>query len=684
MIQGEPNTTAKVQFITAGPVSIEKHIGITLLSCPPGFISSNKNSSSVCICDSNYGGVVHCDPKNFNSSIVRHAWLGFAPESNVLVYGFSPYIKKMSRNTMIALPSDENDLDAFFCNTTHSTGILCGRCLDDYGVAINGLTARPCVSCSDDDKYYNWMYYILLNFLPVTLFFAIVFIFSMTVTLGPLNSFIFFAQMMTTMMTPEGNGLISYRDATHGWYSTLKNIYFVPYDIWNLNFFHFLTDFFCLSPKLNYLDVMCLKYVEAVYPLLLLIVFVCIMTLYNRGVAFVVCLCRPFHQCLARFRQLTNMRQSLTGGMAVFIVISYTNFTLVSLNILAPQGLYTSNETLVKLVFYFEGDLPVDWNNPQSIKYILTAVAMLCVFGIVPPFLLVYPSLLKLIEWLSCHRLSLSRLYPPTKLQAFLDEFHGCYRNGTDGGIDCRWFAGLYFLLRLSLFIIYAETSSDHVQFTAQLLLFLFCSFLFLVFRPYRESWINQVDATIFLIMAGISATSMHNLLMSWIDEPINITVFIIQYILILLPLIYCIGYCFVLMYSKCKDNCKDIYKLRKMRQSQVSEPTTDEDSDRESLVDSTHIPNFLDYVHDTDRMRSNVKLSHSHKWRSVPSTASDDETRPLLSTPSSNTSGSTATISTGATCSTNSTRSSMLALGNKKAATNQVTHTVISINSCD
>ena len=101
-------------------------------------------------------------------------------------------------------------------------------------------------------------------FLPITIFFAVIFIFKMTVTFGPLNSFIFFAQMMTTMMAPEANGFILYGDVTHGWYSTLKSIYFIPYDIWNLNFFHFLTDFFCLSPELNNLDVMCLKYVEAV------------------------------------------------------------------------------------------------------------------------------------------------------------------------------------------------------------------------------------------------------------------------------------------------------------------------------------------------------------------------------------------------------------------------------------
>ena len=377
------------------------------------------------------------------------------------------------------------------------------------------------------------------------------------------------------------------------------------------------------------------------------------------------------------------MRQSLTGGMAVFIVISYTNFTLISLSILAPEELYASNGRLVKRVFYYNGNVTYDMHHPQSIKYILTAIAMLCVFGIVPPFLLMYPSLLKLIEWLSCHRLSLSRLYSPTKLQAFLDEFHGCYRNGTDGGIDCRWFAGLYFLLRLSLFIIYAETLSGYVQFTAQLLVFVFCSFLFLVFRPYRESWINQVDATIFLIMAGISATSMHNLLMSWIDEPINITVFVIQYILILLPLIYCIVYCFVLIYSKCKGNCK---LFRRKRQNLLSEPVanvTNEDTAGEMYIDSTHVPEFLDYVHDTDRMRGHVRLSRNRRWQPlVPNnTIPKDETQPLLSAPSSNTSRANATITSIST----RVKKSQFALGSKKAKAKQVTtHSIVNINSYD
>ena len=553
-----------------------------------------------------------------------HAWIGTYPHTDGLVYGFSPYLNvnnaEEKSKFRTPLPKDQGEFDDFLCGKAHSTGTLCGLCRDSYGVAVSGLITSPCVPCSDTDNYHhNWLYYILFNFLPATIFFVIIFICSMTVTFGPLNSYIYFAQMMITM-APEANGFISYDNVTHGWYSTLTDAYLLIYDIWNTNFLHIYriksSASLCLSPHLNKLDVMCLKYIEAVYPLLLLIVFVCIMTLYNRGVPFVVCLCRPFHRCLTRFRQLTNMRQSLTGGMAVFIVISYTKFTLVSLSILAPEGLYTSNGTLVKHVFYYNGNVTYDMHHPQSIKYILTAVTMLCVFGIVPPFLLMYPSLLKLIEWLSCHRLSLSRLYPPTKLQAFLDEFHGCYRNGTDGGIDCRWFAGLYFLLRLSLFIIYALTYSGYSQFTIQLLLFLFCSLLFVSLQPYRESWINQVDATIFLVMAGISATSMNNLFMSWIDEPINITMFMIQYILILLPLIYCIVYCFILIYSKCKGNCK-LVRIRRKRQNLLSEPVanvTNEDTDGEMYIDSTHVPEFLDYVHDTDRMRGHVRLSRNRR----------------------------------------------------------------------
>ena len=40
-------------------------------------------------------------------------------------------------------------------------------------------------------------------------------------------------------------------------------------------------------------------------------------------------------------------------------------------------------------------------------------------------------------------------------LHAFADVFKGCYRNGTNGTKDCRYFAGLYLVLRVLMLAMY-------------------------------------------------------------------------------------------------------------------------------------------------------------------------------------------------------------------------------------
>ena len=311
-----------------------------------------------------------------------------------------------------------------------------------YGVAINSYT-HSCIVCDDRDAKINWIYYLLANFLPITIFFAIIFIFSMSVTLGSFNSFIFFAQVITTAVKVDADGMIPLDTITGGMSFTLQQTYMIPYDIWNLNFLRAVIPKFCLSTRLTTLDVISLGYLEALYTLALLIVFLVCITFYNkRDSRFFVCLFRPVHQCVARLQQCTGLHQSVTSGMAVFIIISYTKFhsnipcicwSLLHSMIMMGRSRHTDIITMVTSTF-------------PTFHYLVPAIASLCIFGILPPLLLVYPSLLRLIERLSCHRLQLGKFYPSTKLQAFLNEFHGCYRDGTDGGLDCRWFAGLYFL----------------------------------------------------------------------------------------------------------------------------------------------------------------------------------------------------------------------------------------------
>ena len=645
---GDENATVTLEIETVDPIVIQKQITVHFNKCPPGY----KIKSSKCVCAGNYNSFVVCDETNYAANIIRGVWIGQYPHYNdSLLVGLSPYVQDVSVSETIQLPNDASELSDYLCG--HRKGVLCGECKKGYGVAMNTEDFN-CIPCSEEDAHRNWFYYMLTEFLPVTIFFAAVFLFSMTVTFGPLNSYIFFAQVVTTVVKFGADGMIPLEN-TIKHYKDIESIYVIPYDFWNLNFFRTLMPKYCLSRNITTLDVLSLGYVTALYPLLLLIVFITLMSLYNRGVRIFVCIFRPLHRCLARFRQWTNLQQSITGGIAVFIVISYTKLTLVSLQLLHFVPLYNAvDEKPVYHVFYFDGS--IKFGN-EGWKYIMIASIVISTFVIIPPLLLAYPSALRFLEWISCGRLRLGKLYPTPKLQAFLDEFHGCYKDGSDGGLDCRWFASLYFCLRIALFVVYSVIPSWHEQYIAQILIFLCTVLMIAVIRPYREEWINNIDVTMFLTLASITALSQYNLQLTRTGQDVNTLAFAIQYILIVMPLLYCIGYYCTLMWSRTKSRCIDFAKRNLVNDNAALLDDGSEGS-RDNLVDSTHVSNFLDYMENTGRMSGRVRLSNSHRWNTnrgnvnhpqpgiINSNQLASESTPLLTPSSSNTGSSSSQTS--------------------------------------
>ena len=603
-VYGKQNTKINVQLETLDPVVTRSIITVQLEHCAPGFdLIFNKG----CVCHSNgtmFNKKLQCNQNDFTSKVIYTAWMGEL--ENKLLAGHNYFFHKY--NDFI-LDGDDN-LDETFCGSTR-TGTLCGLCRPGFGLTISD----KCVKCTS--QKYNWLLYILSTYLPITIFFITVFSFSMVVTSGPLVAFVFFSQVITTVIEVDAKGVIPLQNATSvKGYKVLQNIYMIPYSVWNLNFIRGLTGNFCLNQSLNMLDMMLLEYGEALYPLVLLLLIIGVMALYNKGIRWIVWILRPFHYCFARFQQWTNLRQSITGGIAVFIVISYTKFTLISLEILVWSNLYDIDNTYMKKVHYFNGNI-----SYPSKKYVIPAIIVLVTFGLIPPLLLIYPSLLRLVERLSCWRLNLTKLYPFPKLAMFMDEFYGCYKDGRDNKLDCRWFAGLYFILRMSLFTVYTVTNSLEAQYLIQILLFLLVAFLFAFIKPYRNGWVNNVDCGFFLLLAAISVFSLFNLMEAKIGEDLSTWAFFIQYILILVPLLYCIGYYFVFICKRSKGIFKRCIATKSNETKIPEENVEDSHGYQNALVESTHVPNIMEYIGANSRMR----LTNSTTWRST------DETAPLI-----------------------------------------------------
>ena len=582
-ISGKENTTVRIRVETLDPIIVQTYILINFKICPPGFVLS----STSCTCAGTYSGYVFCNEETYTAEISRSAWIGsITDDATDLVVGLSPYVFSGYSNERVQLPSAVSEIDDLLCGSNKRKGVLCGECTNGYGVAVN-TNSYECVRCTKQNGYVNWLLYILTEFIPVSIFFILIFLFSSVIALGPLNSFIFFAQIIFTVVKIDAEGMVPLHQRISN-YKSLESVYIVLYEIWNLNFFRSVLPGFCVGTAIKTLDVYALKYLTAVFPLLLLILFIINVFFYNRGVKFFVIIFHPLHLCLARLSKFTKLRQSIPGGIAVFILVSYTKFTLVSFDFFAYFPLYNAAGDVVENVFYYDGS--VLFPN-EGWKYIIVACFFLCTFVVIPPFLLVYPSALRLLEVVSKNGFNFGKYYPNLKLQAFLDEFHGCYKDGSEGGIDCRWFSSLYFCLRIALFMTYTQSNFWHLQYLIQLLIFLVVALMFAFIRPYHRDWINNLDTAMFINLAAITAISQYNLQQARFGEDVDLIAFSLQFVLVLSPLIYCIGYL-------SRRLMKAIYKNRQLlmkKRTEITNPSPKHESD------------FLDHLDNAVEMRSST-----------------------------------------------------------------------------
>ena len=89
------------------------------------------------------------------------------------------------------------------CYDSHN-GTLCGRCKEEYSVAINSQYLS-CVHCNTSRNItVGWIALFGLEFIPITLMVAVIAILNINLNQGSLNAYIFFCQMITISFPSVG------------------------------------------------------------------------------------------------------------------------------------------------------------------------------------------------------------------------------------------------------------------------------------------------------------------------------------------------------------------------------------------------------------------------------------------------------------------------------------------------
>ena len=533
---------------------------VNIQQCPPGYHHTQTSDDGQCTCSSltngNFSGIRSCNDKNFSALLLRGYWMGyddcddngFGKEENLL---FSYCPRGQCNKKTQSLPNNTflTELEDVICGSSRR-GILCSLCREGYAAHYHN-DIYECKETVDDCKW-GWLFYILSEIIPVTIFFIVTLNLNTKLTNGAINGFILFVQVADTMLI-QGSSFIEF--PTHVEYAL--EVYKFLTRIFNLNFFALNRLSFCLWKSATTLDLLAFKYITILYSLLL-IVLIIISKYFN---------IRCMHKICKKIKKevnITSAKGTIINGISGFLIICYSECTRVSLLLLKPVHLYGNNVTgtyIKRSAAFYNGES--DFFRGKHLSYALPALFILLVFCIVPVLILLsYPLCYKVFALLGISESRITKLLctciPLEKFKPFFDSFQSSFKD------KFRFFSGLYFLYRFITLAIFAFTNELSTSYTLVQVLLTVMLTAHAIASPYRKFIHNVLDSLLFLNLATINLISSVYTIHS-LDKQHYINVAsTLQIILLYLPLIYIAIYIIRKMMLKLKDMKNSRFPPRK------------------------------------------------------------------------------------------------------------------------
>ena len=179
-------------------VTVYLVLGASNTSCPTGFYYNNSTSKCDCdefLVDNNF---ILCNEQEKKAYIRNGACFMSATNSIAYSVGLCPLTlgswENITNRLYSELPSDPDMLNATMCGPYNREGYLCGKCIDGYGLPVYSHDLK-CVNCSKFSTGVSIVMYIIIQFVPITLFFVCAVVFHLKITSGPLLGYFIFCQM---------------------------------------------------------------------------------------------------------------------------------------------------------------------------------------------------------------------------------------------------------------------------------------------------------------------------------------------------------------------------------------------------------------------------------------------------------------------------------------------------------
>ena len=501
---GEPGSQAEIGILMNDLQHIELSFNITLQACPPGYILDGIECKCSAHGERGYLCIKSCNGATFQANLVAGFWAGYVNNNmgdglgsdNFRIsncpLGFCTN-EGLTENSDVALPDSPSitELSEKVCYKNRH-GRICADCSDNTSVFYHTQNTFDCI----EDKHCSWgiVLYFISEIVPVTILFLIVIFFNINLTTGALTSFLFYTQIFETLVI-NANNLIDF-PCEAGEFLKLLN-FFVSF--FNLKFFAHSGLSFCLFKGATSLNILAFNYMTVLYSLLLILLTVALMnTRFSK-----------LNKCIQKIKgKKAYISESIIHGLSGFLVICYARSTKISLQILTPVTLFADKRNeMGKAVFYYG---KYDYFKDEHLAYAVPAIFALIFMSLLPPLLLLsFPLCYKILALFRIQESKftdiLCKIIPLEKFKPFFDSFQGAFKD------NHRYFAGLYFIYRLSALLLYVLTDSLIKFYFLLELQFILTLAIHSWIQPYKENWHNRFDIFIFTLLSTLNGITLYN-----------------------------------------------------------------------------------------------------------------------------------------------------------------------------
>ena len=399
-------------------------------------------------------------------------------------YQLKGHTVSISEPGYIELPYNISELNDYMCGPMNREGFLCKDCIDGYGPSITSV-GYQCSNCTD--AWYGVPLFLIVKFVPMTLFYFIILVFKVHLTSSPMTFYIIYSQLVLFEV------LVGQKEPIEQLVAHCESDLFFKfivlfYGVWNLDFARYILPPFCVSSRLKPTHIEILDYFSNFYLLFLLVFTWMCIEMHGRNFRPLVWLWKPFHKCFVRFQRKWDLRNDMIDVFASLFLLFY-----VKLVYLGSVLFIHSNVKYTKLDRRDQtGSVNINGYNTSIWKHKvnLFVLPLLTVFTFFPVLLLIlYPYKLFRRCLSKC---KLDHFF----VTVFVEKFHGSYRDGLNGGRDMRSFSVIYFLLALLLsthgFLPLAKLKISHWNCHAFFLLIV--TILIALLRPYKKIYMTVLD----------------------------------------------------------------------------------------------------------------------------------------------------------------------------------------------